>query len=155
MLFVQNQIGVKLNNRMKKILLILSISLTICGCTSLNSTHGQANGGILEVEPTIGRLAIGYGSLSFVHTDIVAGQGMKFKSEQYQLTSSSTGGGSNLLYTETMEIMPLTSGTVTVTKEQKPLFQVFGIRIDNPFSNPVATLEFIPSNSIISTNKIN
>ena len=137
---------------MKKILSLIILLLSICGCTSPNATHGQANGGFLETEPQIGRLVIGYGSLSFIHANIVAGQGVKFKSEQYQLMS---GSGSNLLYTETMEVMPLTSGTVTITKEQKPLIEIPFLKIDNPFSNPITTLEFIPSNSgnsIITTN---
>ena len=136
-------------------ILLLSLILFICGCTGINATHGQANGGFLETEPQLGRIVIGYGSLSFIHANIVAGQGVKFKSSQYQIATTGTGGESNVLYTETMEIMPLTAGTVTVMKEQKPLIEVPFFRIDNPFSNPVTTLEFIPSGSIISTNKIN
>ena len=132
----------------------LTFLLLICltGCVSTNATHGQANGGFLETEPQLGRIVVGYGSVSFMHADIVPGQGVKFTSSQYELSGGVIGSG-NLLYTESMEVTALTSGTVRIIKEQKPLLEVPFFRIDNPFSNPITSIEFIPLLSS-STNNI-
>ena len=119
------------------ILLLLSI-----GCVSDNATQAQSNGGYANVTPST--LTLGYGSFSFVHTDIVPGQGVHFHSEQYGMTSS------NLWYAEDFTLMPLQCGQITVTHEQKPLIQVLGLRINNPFSNPVTTVEMAPT----STNNV-
>jgi hypothetical protein len=124
---------------MKKLLIISVMSLLLCGCISYNATHVQANGGYAHIMPITGNLVLGYGNFSVMHMNTAIGQGMHFKSTQYGLTTT------NALYTEEMHIIPMSDGQVVVTKEQKPLISILGIRIDNPFSNPVATLEFIPS----------
>ena len=131
---------------MKKIIMMIPIVILLlsAGCISDNATHGQSNGGYAAVTPS--SLVLGYGSFSFMHQDIVPGQGMHYHSAQYGMTTS------NLWYTEDMTIMPLTSGSATVTHENKPLLQLGGFRIDNPFSSPVTTIEMVPDST--STNTI-
>ena len=128
---------------------VIMAMLLSSGCVGDNATRGQASGGFFETEPSIGRVAIGYGSVSFNHSDIVPGQEVIFHSSQYQIMYNSS--GSNLLYTESMHVMPYVAGSVVISKEQKPLIQILGFRVDNPFSRSVSTMEFIPSSNT-STN---
>ena len=113
---------------------ILCTLLLLSGCTTYNATTGQATGGFVKGDMYTG-LAMGYGSVSVKHMDIVPGQGMHFHSAQYGMVST------NILYEETMDVMSMATGTVYVVREQKPLLQIFGLRFDNPFSNPVMTVE--------------
>jgi len=130
---------------MKRLLIMIPFLLLLsAGCISDNATHGQANGGYATVTPS--SLVLGYGSFSFMHMNIVLGQGMHYHSDQYGMTSS------NLWYSEDMTITPLVNGQITVTHEQKPLLMIPGLRIDNPFSNPVTTVEMAPN--FTSTNSV-